>query len=59
MSGRMAERLGPRLRQLTAAQESIQGLRMWLLHHRSEADAAVAIWLSELRRGMTSEFFWG
>ena len=48
---RMAELLPPRLQQLTPAQDSIQGLRMWLLHHRKDAAAAVAVWRDELRKG--------
>ncbi len=50
---RMSTRLRPRLQQLSLAQDSIQALSMWLVHHRSEAEAAVAVWQEEVARGKT------
>ena len=40
-----ADTVGKKLRGLSASQNSIQTLSLWLIHHRKHADVAVALWL--------------
>jgi len=55
---RMGERFRPRLQQMTTTSDSIQGLSLWLLHNKNDAEAAVTVWNDELLRGELDGAIW-
>ena len=45
-----------KLKNLTAAQESIQSLSLWAIHHKAQHDKLVDIWLKVLKKCKFTHF---
>lgn len=40
-----------KLQNMSAAQDSVQTVSLWMIHHKKHADDMVAVWLDQVKKG--------